>query len=442
MTRCTHCNRVVDKYVEVEPLLITQDMLLLRPQAYRHVLFNRYVDAALKETPSSLQVQAHSNCNSRAELAQASSVAFGRSFTWIGVRVLLVFLALEACLAWSRMVYSHPCAVVRTPTFSSPLGSTSLAIESLLVLFVPLSAPELNTIGECPLKLQTSSALTGAIPAGADNIIGGGEGKASAFVRLELLSYITIVVIALAVTGLAWSVMATWSAHLLRKRLRQLSPRIGVANNADSESTIRLSLSSRYLRRRSLHALLISSLPRILLVVSIMWTPTMLSVSARVIDALVWASHALALRVLWDATLTLCAGRMRNSSRAAAAAVDGASGGVGLSASMLVATQRPAVPATSDSRSRISSSSSSLPSVLIATTDTPDAGVTMNNGASVITIIVAGMTVRLVLTYLAISYAHVVLGPVALWLAPGYPQSMFPVAPLLNTGSSWIVFAI
>lgn len=41
LTRCEYCQRVADKYVEHEAVIIFLDLVLLKPQAYRHLLFNR-----------------------------------------------------------------------------------------------------------------------------------------------------------------------------------------------------------------------------------------------------------------------------------------------------------------------------------------------------------------------------------------------------------------
>lgn len=37
---CGACNRVADKYVEYETVLLFLEVLLLRPQVYRHLLYN------------------------------------------------------------------------------------------------------------------------------------------------------------------------------------------------------------------------------------------------------------------------------------------------------------------------------------------------------------------------------------------------------------------
>lgn len=37
------CKQVVDKYVEFDPVIVLLDALLFKPQAYRHVLFNKVI---------------------------------------------------------------------------------------------------------------------------------------------------------------------------------------------------------------------------------------------------------------------------------------------------------------------------------------------------------------------------------------------------------------
>lgn len=40
ISHCENCHKVVDKYVEFDPVIILLDVLLFKPQAYRHILFN------------------------------------------------------------------------------------------------------------------------------------------------------------------------------------------------------------------------------------------------------------------------------------------------------------------------------------------------------------------------------------------------------------------
>eukprot|EP01112_Ceratiomyxa_fruticulosa_P017188 TRINITY_DN5304_c0_g1_i1.p1 TRINITY_DN5304_c0_g1~~TRINITY_DN5304_c0_g1_i1.p1 ORF type:complete len:246 (-),score=16.86 TRINITY_DN5304_c0_g1_i1:125-862(-) len=41
LTLCQYCNRTADKYVEYDQVLVFLDLFLHRPQAYRHLLFNK-----------------------------------------------------------------------------------------------------------------------------------------------------------------------------------------------------------------------------------------------------------------------------------------------------------------------------------------------------------------------------------------------------------------
>ncbi|GAM24282.1 hypothetical protein SAMD00019534_074570 [Acytostelium subglobosum LB1] len=41
LTRCGHCKQIADKYVEYDFIIVFLDLFLHKPQAYRHLLFNR-----------------------------------------------------------------------------------------------------------------------------------------------------------------------------------------------------------------------------------------------------------------------------------------------------------------------------------------------------------------------------------------------------------------
>ncbi|CAJ1362516.1 unnamed protein product [Effrenium voratum] len=48
LSQCTLCGQVADHYIEFEALLVFIDMQLLRPEVYRHLLFNRFKDSGLR----------------------------------------------------------------------------------------------------------------------------------------------------------------------------------------------------------------------------------------------------------------------------------------------------------------------------------------------------------------------------------------------------------
>ncbi|ODV97937.1 hypothetical protein PACTADRAFT_427 [Pachysolen tannophilus NRRL Y-2460] len=40
LTRCSNCNKISDKYVEYDKVLLFIDLILLKPQAYKHLVYN------------------------------------------------------------------------------------------------------------------------------------------------------------------------------------------------------------------------------------------------------------------------------------------------------------------------------------------------------------------------------------------------------------------
>lgn len=47
LTRCPICNNVADKYIEYEMVLVIFDIILLKKQSFRHLIFNRIKESAL-----------------------------------------------------------------------------------------------------------------------------------------------------------------------------------------------------------------------------------------------------------------------------------------------------------------------------------------------------------------------------------------------------------
>jgi len=41
LTQCPHCKHFADKYVEHDFVVLFIDLVLIKPQVYRHLLFNR-----------------------------------------------------------------------------------------------------------------------------------------------------------------------------------------------------------------------------------------------------------------------------------------------------------------------------------------------------------------------------------------------------------------
>jgi len=45
LTQCPNCRNFADKYVEHDAVIMIIDLILIKPQIYRHLLFNRYVSS-------------------------------------------------------------------------------------------------------------------------------------------------------------------------------------------------------------------------------------------------------------------------------------------------------------------------------------------------------------------------------------------------------------
>ena len=43
-----NCKQVVDKYVEFDPVIVLLDALLFKPQAFRHILFNKEISVSVE----------------------------------------------------------------------------------------------------------------------------------------------------------------------------------------------------------------------------------------------------------------------------------------------------------------------------------------------------------------------------------------------------------
>ncbi|KAI9298681.1 hypothetical protein K502DRAFT_311132 [Neoconidiobolus thromboides FSU 785] len=58
LTKCTRCHRFADKYIEHDLVILVIDMVLHKPQVYRHLIFNRieYCDVGLPSSIKRLEV--------------------------------------------------------------------------------------------------------------------------------------------------------------------------------------------------------------------------------------------------------------------------------------------------------------------------------------------------------------------------------------------------
>ncbi|KAM9905941.1 hypothetical protein OXX79_001839 [Metschnikowia pulcherrima] len=86
LTVCPRCGKFADRYIEFDNVIIFLDLLLLRPQAYRHVAFNIVEESIFKSgTQGRFTKYRKLHCNSHADLRQTASdkSSCGGVFTWI-----------------------------------------------------------------------------------------------------------------------------------------------------------------------------------------------------------------------------------------------------------------------------------------------------------------------------------------------------------------------
>ncbi|KAK2850571.1 hypothetical protein FQN49_005539 [Arthroderma sp. PD_2] len=96
LTQCPRCQRFADKYVEHDFVVLFIDLVLIKPQVYRHLLFNRL---------------------------GRDDDKFDRSIIRLGILILLF----DVYLSWARIEKSSAIA-------ASPLGKTPIIVQYLFFL--------------------------------------------------------------------------------------------------------------------------------------------------------------------------------------------------------------------------------------------------------------------------------------------------------------------
>lgn len=68
LSQCQHCNRVADKYIEYDNVLLFIDLILIKPCAYRHTIYNVFLASSAREKEqekAKLHLEMRSNFNSK-----------------------------------------------------------------------------------------------------------------------------------------------------------------------------------------------------------------------------------------------------------------------------------------------------------------------------------------------------------------------------------------
>jgi hypothetical protein len=120
---CEHCKRIVDPYIEREWLLVVIDCTLLRPEAYRHILYNHHDfswHVHAQKTKTGKQQQDEKAIPNSASTAAASTPLVQRLIQWT-----LVSSLFHAYLKYQTLIQTqHQLVTLRM--FSDADSSTLL----------------------------------------------------------------------------------------------------------------------------------------------------------------------------------------------------------------------------------------------------------------------------------------------------------------------------
>lgn len=99
-TRCTHCNKFADSYIECDNLLVIIDLILLRPGAIRHVVFNsnKCEDLVRNRGTSPLAVMDDKSANKSRMYGGVSST---------GIRLFILVTLFDVYLQWGTVEKSQ-----------------------------------------------------------------------------------------------------------------------------------------------------------------------------------------------------------------------------------------------------------------------------------------------------------------------------------------------
>lgn len=314
---CSYCRyHPADKYLEGPLLLVIQDLLLLRPQAYRHLIYNTSPSSGLPQ-PFSPSANHH-----RLIFIVASAIIHFAMIWSYTIQTLPCFiLPSNDPTAFPVSSYSSHAATLRLASNGNPLAlvSPSLSLSSLGTL--PSFSRQVDVILPVSLArakgcLLTTSSIDPPIPTAA--------------IQVDLLACLVFSLIATISLFIAHSTMSILSYAFLSRRLTTFHDDSSISAQPSSSDNITKPLST--LPHTINHALFLSSLPSLMHIFPLLWPPSIfpistiassssslstfhivyqalsdlvthfLSLPSRLVDLFVSASHALALRVVWDAT--------------------------------------------------------------------------------------------------------------------------------------------
>lgn len=98
LTLCPRCGKVADKYIEYDNVLLFIDILLLKPQAYRHLAYNVAESELLKDSITSINYTNPSQVNASTTISDLTK-SFNRYKNLI--RFMTMTILFEVYLIWA-----------------------------------------------------------------------------------------------------------------------------------------------------------------------------------------------------------------------------------------------------------------------------------------------------------------------------------------------------
>jgi hypothetical protein len=138
-TRCQVCGRFADPYVEQEAVIVAIDLILVKPRAYRHLLFNR----------PHLHLPTYDDKRAKDKTETSSQVVQKHSFVYVWLTVLRQLSALflvDSYLRWFYICASDaPQLGNQSTLLPTALTYQSIAVRSYLRILLA-SSLQLGTL--------------------------------------------------------------------------------------------------------------------------------------------------------------------------------------------------------------------------------------------------------------------------------------------------------
>jgi lipid intermediate transporter len=159
LTQCPHCKRFADKYVEHDFVVLFIDLVLIKPQVYRHLLFNRLGNADASATSATVG------------RTHKSLISFGGIDSSI-LRLGTLLVLFDVYITWARIEKATTPSTSTTPSSgalsaqwalsSSPILTQYLFFLTMNVIATITQHFVIRTLARYLVPLKTSPAASNA----------------------------------------------------------------------------------------------------------------------------------------------------------------------------------------------------------------------------------------------------------------------------------------